>query len=162
MKLKRFISLGLSLFMMLSSANVAFASETPDETLDKSSLEMLEQEADIMADDKIVLDDVDVTEAVSVYSASSTDVAYAVEGGNIYFDASTGTVIDCDTSVTKVIQFTAGSNVMLVNGDVITIDNGVQAEITSSRLFIPFRTLGKALGVDVTWDADTKTAIYEK
>lgn len=42
------------------------------------------------------------------------------------------------------------------------MDNGVQAEITGSRMFIPFRALGKALGVDVTWDTDTKTAIYEK
>lgn len=30
-------------------------------------------------------------------------VAYAVEGGNIYFDTSTGTVTDCDESVTSVV-----------------------------------------------------------
>lgn len=27
-------------------------------------------------------------------------------------------------------------------------------------MFVPFRALGNALGVDVEWDADTKTAIY--
>ncbi len=32
---------------------------------------------------------------------SSTDVAYAVERGNIYFDKATGTITDCDESVTK-------------------------------------------------------------
>ena len=32
---------------------------------------------------------------------SSTDVAYAVEGGNIYFDKAKGTITDCDESVTK-------------------------------------------------------------
>ena len=32
---------------------------------------------------------------------SSTDVAYAVERGNIYFDKATGTITDCDGSVTK-------------------------------------------------------------
>lgn len=30
-------------------------------------------------------------------------VAYAVEGGNIYFDPSTGAITDCDTSVTKAV-----------------------------------------------------------
>ena len=32
---------------------------------------------------------------------SNTDVAYAVEGGNIYFDKAKGTITDCDESVTK-------------------------------------------------------------
>ena len=34
---------------------------------------------------------------------SDTDVAYAVTGGNIYFNESTGTITDCDTSVTEAI-----------------------------------------------------------
>lgn len=34
---------------------------------------------------------------------SSTDVAYTVEGGDIYFDTSTGTITDCDSTVTKAI-----------------------------------------------------------
>ena len=34
---------------------------------------------------------------------SNTDVAYAVEGGNIYFDKAKGTITDCDESVTKAI-----------------------------------------------------------
>ncbi len=29
------------------------------------------------------------------------DIAYAVTGGNIYFDAATGTITDCDKAVTK-------------------------------------------------------------
>lgn len=33
---------------------------------------------------------------------SETDIAYPVEGGNIYFDKETGTITDCDFSVTKV------------------------------------------------------------
>ena len=32
---------------------------------------------------------------------SDTDIAYPVEGGNIYFDKETGTITDCDESVTK-------------------------------------------------------------
>jgi len=34
---------------------------------------------------------------------SNTDVAYAVEGGNIYFNKSMGTITDCDRYVTKAI-----------------------------------------------------------
>jgi len=32
---------------------------------------------------------------------SETDIAYPVEGGNIYFDKATGTITDCDESVTS-------------------------------------------------------------
>ncbi len=35
--------------------------------------------------------------------ADTDDVAYAVEGGNIYFDKATGTVTDCDEAVTAAI-----------------------------------------------------------
>lgn len=38
---------------------------------------------------------------VTAMAVSDTDVAYAVEGGNIYFDTSTGTITDCDSSVTS-------------------------------------------------------------
>ena len=34
---------------------------------------------------------------------SDTDIAYAVEGGNIYFDKATGTITDCDYRVTEAI-----------------------------------------------------------
>lgn len=43
----------------------------------------------------------------SVYAdisqVSDTDVAYAVTGGNIYFDKSTGTVTGCDAAVTEAV-----------------------------------------------------------
>ena len=38
---------------------------------------------------------------VSVNASSETDIAYPVEGGNIYFDKETGTITDCDSSVTS-------------------------------------------------------------
>ena len=38
--------------------------------------------------------------SVSVHAYSETDIAYPVEGGNIYFDKETGSVTDCDKSVT--------------------------------------------------------------
>ena len=38
---------------------------------------------------------------LSVNAYSGTDIAYTVEGGNLYFDKETGTITDCDESVTK-------------------------------------------------------------
>lgn len=60
----------------------------------------------------------------------------------------------------KIVQFTAGSNNMIVDGNPIAMDYGVVAEITDSRMFVPFRALGNALGIKVQWNADTKTATY--
>lgn len=60
----------------------------------------------------------------------------------------------------KIIQFQAGSNNMVVDGSAIPMDYGVVAEIKDDRMFVPFRALGNALGVNVTWDADTRTATY--
>lgn len=60
----------------------------------------------------------------------------------------------------KIVQFTAGSNNMIVDGNPIAMDYGVVAEITNDRMFVPFRALGNALGIKVTWNADTKTATY--
>lgn len=60
----------------------------------------------------------------------------------------------------KTLQFTAGSNNMVIDGAVIAMDYGVVAEIKDGRMFVPFRALGNALGVNVIWDADSKTATY--
>lgn len=50
---------------------------------------------------------------------------------------------------------------MIVDGISTTMEYGVEAEIKDGRMFIPFRALGNALGVNVNWDANTKTAIYK-
>lgn len=62
----------------------------------------------------------------------------------------------------KIIQFTAGSNIMKVDASDIPMDYGVIAEIKDGRMFVPFRALGQALGVNVSWDADTKTATFNE
>ena len=49
---------------------------------------------------------------------------------------------------------------MVIDGTAITMENGVKAEIVDGRMFVPFRALGTALGVPVSWDAETRTAIY--
>jgi len=95
-------------------------------------------------------------------------VAIAICGDNIE-NADNSNAIKWD-GVTKTatistknntIKFTADSNKMDINGEVNIIDNGVKAEIKDGRMYIPFRALGKAIGVNVDWDADTKTAIYK-
>ncbi len=58
------------------------------------------------------------------------------------------------------VSFTAGSDKAVINGKSVTMANGVKAEIVNSRMFVPFRALGEALGADVSWIADTKTAVF--
>ncbi|MCD8214272.1 MAG: leucine-rich repeat protein [Clostridiales bacterium] len=94
-------------------------------------------------------------------------VAVAVYGDEVD-DADSSDIVAWD-SATKTasisvgndtISFTAGSEYMSVNGKDVLMSNGVKAEITDGRMFIPFRALGEALGVEVDWDSTTKTAIY--
>lgn len=40
---------------------------------------------------------------VGTFTARAANTAYAVEGGNLYFDPATGAIVDCDTSVTKAV-----------------------------------------------------------
>lgn len=58
------------------------------------------------------------------------------------------------------IQFTAGSEYVTINGKSQKMAYGVYAEIKDSRMFVPFRTLGEAVGAKVDWDPETKAAIF--
>lgn len=78
---------------------------------------------------------------------------------NIVWDNATKTVTIIDGN--KNIIFTAMSNTMQVDGSNIAMENGAFAEISNGRMYVPFRALGQALDVNVEWDQDTKTAIYE-
>lgn len=60
----------------------------------------------------------------------------------------------------NVISFTAGSDIVNINGVKKHMENGVKAEIKNGRMFVPFRVLGEALGAEVNWIAETKTAVY--
>lgn len=88
----------------------------------------------------------------------NADTSSADGSKNISWDAvnKTATI----TVNNHTIQFKADSNIMIVDGVSKVMDNGVKAEISSGRMFIPFRALGEALGVSVDWDANSKTAIY--
>ena len=99
--------------------------------------------------------------ALGVDQAAVTD---ADNTSKIAWDANskTATILYAAGNGQKIIQFQAGSNYMVVDGTSIPMENGVVAEITDSRMFVPFRALGQALGVSVDWDAETRTAIYNK
>jgi hypothetical protein len=81
------------------------------------------------------------------YSAQAVGVA----AENILFSGGKVTLIKGD----KVVQFTIGSNVMLINGVAVTMD--VKAEITSGRTMLPFRWVAQALGAQVNWDPTEQT-----
>ncbi|WP_165611005.1 copper amine oxidase N-terminal domain-containing protein [Desulfofundulus australicus] len=81
------------------------------------------------------------------YSAQAVGVA----AENILYNGGKVTLIKGD----KVVQFTIGSNVMLINGVAVTMD--VKAEVTSGRTMLPFRYVAQALGAQVNWDPTTQT-----
>lgn len=74
------------------------------------------------------------------------------------WDASTKTVAIFKDS--KSIKFTVGNNNMIVDGKAVNMGNGVVPEIKNGK-YAPFRPLGEALGMNVKWYSNTKTAIYE-
>ncbi|MCD8214861.1 MAG: hypothetical protein LUC97_04345 [Clostridiales bacterium] len=82
---------------------------------------------------------------------------------NILWDSDTKTATIMFDSIdfgSKIIQFTAGSSNMVINGTTIAMDSNVKAELTNGRMFVPFRALGTALGVNVSWDSDNRIASY--
>jgi hypothetical protein len=50
----------------------------------------------------------------------------------------------------KIVSITLGSSVMYVNGVAVTMD--VVPEIVNGRVMLPIRWIGKAFGVEVTWN----------
>ncbi len=58
----------------------------------------------------------------------------------------------------KTIEFTAQSNIILIDGKELKMENNAVSEIKNGRMFVPFRALGNALDVKVEWDKESKTA----
>ena len=81
-------------------------------------------------------------------------VEIAVLGENAE-NADTSKLISWDTATKtatittggKVISFTTGIPYMIIDGKSQLMENGVKAEIKDSRMYIPYRALGTALGV---------------
>lgn len=95
-------------------------------------------------------------------------VALAIAGGDVDDADNSDSIVWNSAAKTatiifdgKKIEFTANSENMVIDGKTQLMENGVKAEITDGRMFVPFRALGNALGVSVQWDASTKTAVYK-
>ena len=96
-------------------------------------------------------------------------VAIAIAGGDVEKADTSNIVVWDGVAKTATIKagditavFTAGSNVVVINGVEAPMNYGVVAEIKDSRMFVPFRVIGEALNATVDWDADEKAAYYNK
>ncbi|MCL2593337.1 MAG: copper amine oxidase N-terminal domain-containing protein, partial [Defluviitaleaceae bacterium] len=92
-------------------------------------------------------------------------VALGLEEDAVRWDPTTSTVT-IDTGINnRIVQFVSNETFYRVNGAQISMvgaDNVtlVASEIREERMFIPFRQLGNAFGIPVSWDAETTTAFY--
>jgi len=68
----------------------------------------------------------------------------------------TATIVAPDN---RTAAFTLGSNVVTING-VAGLTMDAAPVVVDGRMLVPFRALGDALGINVTWDATTNTATF--
>ena len=128
-----------------------------------------------VGDKNITIDDNSYAMDVAPYIQATSNstmvplrfVAIALAGGDIESaDNSDAIVWDAVaktatiTAGSNTVVFTAGSGTYTVNGNTLNISNKAVAEIVDGRMFVPFRTIGEAFGAKVSWDANTKTAMY--
>jgi len=115
-----------------------------------------------------VVQDMPVAAYVSAESNSTmvpirfVSQAIGVPEDSVVWDPAASTVTIYTTG--RVIQFTSNSTMMVVDGvaSAMVSPDGlpVRSEITDERMFIPFRQVGIAFGLEVGWRADPPTAIY--
>lgn len=122
---------------------------------------------------KIGTDDYTVDAAPYIQAATNSTlvplrvVSLAIMGGDVA-NADNSEAIKWDNNTktatilagNKVIQFTAGSEIMVVDLKTMAMDNNAKAELNNGRMYVPFRSLGKALGVEVEWDGTNKVAKF--
>lgn len=75
-------------------------------------------------------------------------------GFEVGYDAVTKTATL--TNDKDVVIITAGMTTFDANGNTITPD--VPQQIINDRFMLPLRAIGEAIGAEVNWDAETKTA----
>ena len=75
-------------------------------------------------------------------------------GYTVEYDADTKTAVL--TKGSSSVVMTAGEASFTANGESITPE--VPQQIINSRFMLPLRAVGEALGAEVDWDAQTKTA----
>jgi hypothetical protein len=106
---------------------------------------------------------IDETNSMMVPIRAISEALIGSAGKVLWDDAEHAVTIDLDS---RIVKFTIGSDKMIINGVERTIQNvngqPTKAVIKGERSFVPVRALGEALGVQVTYDEATKTAIYNE
>ena len=157
------------------TATEATTGEVTTEVVTEATTENIPEVRVSIGSSNIVVDNRTYSMDVAPYIQSNSNstlvplrfVAVALTGGNVD-SADTSDIVSWDSSTKQAViskddvrvVFTAGSNIVTVNGQEMAMDHGVTAEIKNDRMFIPFRAMGEILGYGVEWDANTKTAIY--
>ncbi len=165
------------------SSSKAASKQNDDKNSDKLPTENKSEQASILSDVKIVMGDKGITigdkyfetDAAPYIQSSSSSVlvplrlvAIALSGGDIS-NADSSSIISWNAETKtasiyangSVIEFSAGSPFVVINKKQQIMENNVSAEIQNGRMFVPFRALGDALGVNVEWESSTKTAVYK-
>lgn len=101
---------------------------------------------------------------ITLYSDKETtaDVVVAVieDGTNkIYGGTLSYAFGEQDVPVDTSVVMTIGSNDLIVNNDVVTVEDAAPY-VANDRTYVPFRALGEALGAEVVWDNDARTVTY--
>jgi hypothetical protein len=79
-------------------------------------------------------------------------------GYTVDFDAETKTATL--TNGSKTVAMTNNESSFTVNGEEVTPD--VPQQIIDGRFMLPLRAVGEAIGAEVNWDGETKTASIKK
>ncbi|MCD7904570.1 MAG: copper amine oxidase N-terminal domain-containing protein [Clostridiales bacterium] len=79
-------------------------------------------------------------------------------GFEVSYDADTKTAVLENSKYT--VSMTAGDTVIYVNGEEVTPP--VPQQIYEGSFMLPLRTVAEAIGAEVDWDGDTKTATVTK
>ena len=95
--MKRILSIVLAIVMIVTLIPAYAVSDARQQIAEQASAAAGESEPQTLA--ASTEETSAAPQSAAVLSASSTVVTYAVTGGNLYFDTSTGTITDCDTSV---------------------------------------------------------------
>ncbi|MDA3733227.1 copper amine oxidase N-terminal domain-containing protein [Niameybacter massiliensis] len=82
---------------------------------------------------------------------------FGINGNDVLFSNENGGTITIFAG-NKVLQVVNGSNIALVNGVRVPMDEKVS--IVDGRTYVPVGEMGRLLGVDVEWSNETKTATF--
>ena len=133
--MKKFLGIILAVFML---ATVAFAADITV-TLNGEAIDFADQAPEIVEGRTLV----------------PLRAIFEALGASVEWDQATKTVTSSMDDVT--IKLTIGDNTLYRNGEGVTLD--VAAQILNGRTMVPARAIAEAYGVDVQWDAATRTVV---